>query len=185
MELLKDRIRWAMDHADPPVNQAELARACKVKGPSVNNWLSGKTKSLRGATLTAAARRLGVTSDWLLTGKGQRHLNQSHGTTTPDKHDDVSPVAPESHSAILDPDTLYEALILLRHDEGNGGAYAPRPRADRLAELYRRVFVDGGRLTKAHNAEFEAEVRQRTKGDEDGTELDRRRNAKRDGGRRK
>lgn len=52
------------------VSQAELARACGVKAPSVNGWLSGKSKFLRGENLLKAAARLGVSAKWLAEGKG-------------------------------------------------------------------------------------------------------------------
>lgn len=66
---LSERLKKAMD--DAGVSQAELARACKVKPPSVNGWLSGKSKFLRGENLLAAARALRVSQDWLATGRGE------------------------------------------------------------------------------------------------------------------
>lgn len=65
---LAERIRAAMKASG--VSQAELARACDVKPPSVNGWLSGKAKFLRGENLLKAARALGVSQDWLATGRG-------------------------------------------------------------------------------------------------------------------
>ena len=52
------------------ITQAELARACGVKPPSVNGWLSGKSKFLRGENLLKAAAVLGVSQQWLATGEG-------------------------------------------------------------------------------------------------------------------
>jgi len=69
MTTLADRIKMAM--AESGVSQAELARACGVKPPSIHGWLSGKSKFLRGENLLLAARRLGVSQDWLATGKGE------------------------------------------------------------------------------------------------------------------
>jgi transcriptional regulator with XRE-family HTH domain len=57
-----------MAHAG--IKQVELARACGVQPPSVNGWLSGKAKFLRGENLLRAAQVLGVSQDWLATGKG-------------------------------------------------------------------------------------------------------------------
>jgi len=54
----------------PKVTQAALARACRVKAPSVNDWLSGKTKSIEGENLLNAATFLKVSPLWLATGKG-------------------------------------------------------------------------------------------------------------------
>jgi SOS-response transcriptional repressor LexA len=65
---LSDRLTLAMSSAG--ISQAELARACKVKPPSVHGWLSGKAKFLRGENLLLAAAALGVNQQWLATGEG-------------------------------------------------------------------------------------------------------------------
>jgi len=75
--MLKDRLRLAMD-GPPRVPQVDLARACGVSGPTVNDWLSGKTQTIKGPYLLACARYLGVSADWLATGKGpMRSLSES------------------------------------------------------------------------------------------------------------
>ena len=66
---LAERLLKAMEHAG--LSQADLARACDVKPPSVNGWLSGKAKFLRGENLLKAAAALGVNQKWLATGEGQ------------------------------------------------------------------------------------------------------------------
>lgn len=69
MQTLQERLKFAM--AGPPkVSQASLARACRISPPSVNDWLSGKTKSIEGANLLNAAAHLHVLPLWLATGKG-------------------------------------------------------------------------------------------------------------------
>jgi len=65
--MLSERLKLAMSAAD--VTQSELARACGVKPPSVHGWLSGKSKFLRGENLLAAAKFLGVSQEWLASGK--------------------------------------------------------------------------------------------------------------------
>ncbi|WP_197328698.1 LexA family transcriptional regulator [Ralstonia syzygii] len=70
--MLSERLQLAMKEAG--VSQAELARACGVKPPSVHGWLSGKSKFLRGENLLAAARALNVSQEWLATGKGPMRL---------------------------------------------------------------------------------------------------------------
>jgi SOS-response transcriptional repressor LexA len=52
------------------ITQAELARLCDVKPPSVHGWLSGKSKFLRGENLLQAASALKVNQQWLATGEG-------------------------------------------------------------------------------------------------------------------
>lgn len=72
---LKDRLTIAMKSAG--ISQAELARMCGVKPPSVSGWLSGKAKFLRGENLLAAANALNVSQQWLATGEGaMKPLNQ-------------------------------------------------------------------------------------------------------------
>ncbi len=66
--MLSERLRLAMDAAS--MSQAELARQVGVKPPSINGWLNGKAKFLRGENLLAAARALQVSQEWLATGKG-------------------------------------------------------------------------------------------------------------------
>lgn len=79
--MLSERLQLAMREAG--VSQAELARACSVKPPSVNGWLSGKSKFLRGENLLAAAKALGVSQNWLATGKGPMHTRQGDENTEP------------------------------------------------------------------------------------------------------
>jgi transcriptional regulator with XRE-family HTH domain len=70
---LKERLSVAM--RDASVTAADLARACKIRPPSVSDWISGETKSISGKNLLAAARCLGVTPEWLSTGHGPRHAS--------------------------------------------------------------------------------------------------------------
>ncbi|MBL8511886.1 MAG: helix-turn-helix domain-containing protein, partial [Betaproteobacteria bacterium] len=72
--MLADRLKKAMEAAN--VSQAELARACGVKPPSVHAWMSGEAKSLRGQNLLIAAERLGVSEAWLSSGRGQMKTQQ-------------------------------------------------------------------------------------------------------------
>nr|WP_122302276.1 S24 family peptidase [Pseudomonas amygdali] len=55
----------------PKISQAALARACGVTAPSVNDWVSGKTKTIEGQNLLLAADFLQVVPLWLATGKGR------------------------------------------------------------------------------------------------------------------
>lgn len=66
---LAERLLAAMEHSG--LSQADLARACGIKPPSVNGWLSGKSKYLRGENLLKAASALGVNQQWLATGEGK------------------------------------------------------------------------------------------------------------------
>jgi phage repressor protein C with HTH and peptisase S24 domain len=68
MSTLAERVALAMQKSG--ISQAQLARAAGVKPPSVNNWLSGATKELKGRSAILAARAMGVSSHWLTTGRG-------------------------------------------------------------------------------------------------------------------
>lgn len=69
MTTLQERLILAMS-GPPRVTQAALARACGIRAPSVNDWISGKTKTIEGQNLLAAADFLKVLPMWLATGKG-------------------------------------------------------------------------------------------------------------------
>lgn len=93
MELLKDRLALAMK-GPPRVTGADLARACKIKPPSVSDWLSGETRAIKGKNLLAASQLLGVNAEWLASGRGPMRRDVAHG-------DHATPVAsaekPTSH----------------------------------------------------------------------------------------
>ncbi len=81
MTTLQERLKLAM--AGPPkVTQAALARACGIRAPSVNDWTSGKTKTIEGQNLLIAADFLKVLPMWLATGKGP--MRKGSGGTQPD-----------------------------------------------------------------------------------------------------
>lgn len=67
---LSERIKERM--AATGLNNAQLAAAAGVKQPTSFNWGSGKTQKIKGEPLLLAARALGVTPEWLSTGKGPK-----------------------------------------------------------------------------------------------------------------
>lgn len=67
MNTLADRLKQAMDEA--AVKQVDVARAAGIKPPSVADWLTGRTKNIRGANLVSVARYLNVSEAWLADGK--------------------------------------------------------------------------------------------------------------------
>lgn len=78
MNTLADRLKSAMNESG--VRQLDLARACGISAPSVNNWLSGKTRALKGVTLHKAAALLGVNELWLAEGIGPKSRTDTVGT---------------------------------------------------------------------------------------------------------
>lgn len=70
METLGERIKDAL--ASSGKSQAGLAAACGVSAPSVSDWVSGKTKSMKARTAIRAAEYLGVSLTWLTEGRGKK-----------------------------------------------------------------------------------------------------------------
>lgn len=70
------------------MTQKQLADAVGVKPPSVNAWLSSKSKFLRGENLLRAAKALGVSEVWLAEGKGPMRPPPPGGASA-DGHVDV------------------------------------------------------------------------------------------------
>lgn len=68
MLTLADRIQHALDVRGKKA--ADLARACGVRPPSVSDWLTGETKSLKAHTAIKAAAFLSVNIAWLTQGVG-------------------------------------------------------------------------------------------------------------------
>jgi transcriptional regulator with XRE-family HTH domain len=56
-------------------NQSELAKACGIKEPSVSGWFgkgSRPTRMISGDNLVSVAKFLGLTPEWIITGKGKK-----------------------------------------------------------------------------------------------------------------
>lgn len=69
MTLLLDRIKQAIGYSG--LKPSEIAQRSGVSKQVVNGWLSGATKTIRSTHLFPAARTLGVSAEWLSSGKGQ------------------------------------------------------------------------------------------------------------------
>lgn len=157
---LKDRLLQALKEA-PDVRQVDIASACGIREASVSDWFTGKTKTIAGMNLIRAARVLNVNPEWLGTGRGAMRLNPSPSATEGEKNS-YPLMTPETQSARLDVPTLHEALTLLLHDEEQAGELPTlMARTERLAELYRRVAADGGRLSAAGYKQLGEEIEQR------------------------
>lgn len=71
MNSLKDRLEWAMSQDwNAGKTDADLARAAGVKPPSIADWKSGDTKTLKAEPAIRAAMFLGVSPLWLACGAG-------------------------------------------------------------------------------------------------------------------
>lgn len=70
MSTLKQRFALLMKER-PDISQADLARATGAKPPSVNDWFSGETKSMKAGTAAKAAQLYGCSALWLSDGTGE------------------------------------------------------------------------------------------------------------------
>jgi transcriptional regulator with XRE-family HTH domain len=68
MKSVRERIRTAMRRAG--VTQGQVAEACGVSGPAVNQWLTGKTRNVDPRYLADVAACTNSSLNWLMTGKG-------------------------------------------------------------------------------------------------------------------
>lgn len=68
MSPLAKRLQLCLDSTGH--TKADLARACKVRPPSVSDWFSGESKTMRSDALLRAAEFFGVNALWLATGEG-------------------------------------------------------------------------------------------------------------------
>lgn len=63
------------------MTQKALAKAAGVKQPSISELETGETKVISGDTLVAVAGALGVRSEWLVNGRGERDASPVHEVT--------------------------------------------------------------------------------------------------------
>ncbi|MCG9026732.1 helix-turn-helix domain-containing protein [Laribacter hongkongensis] len=66
---LSDRLKLAL--AQSGKTRAELTKHIGIKAPSMTAWLDGTTKNIKSENLLKAAAFLGVSAEWLVSGKGE------------------------------------------------------------------------------------------------------------------
>lgn len=128
MTTLTERLTLAMSRRG--ISQAELARQCGVKQPSVHGWLSGKSKFLRGENLLKAASVLQVSEEWLATGDGPMEPGEK-------------PKHPQSQSARPDPAILVATQEFLDRAFGAlGKTFSLKAEAELFADVYEWIAED-------------------------------------------
>jgi transcriptional regulator with XRE-family HTH domain len=66
---LEERFKFARQQAG--LTQAELSRAIGISKSAVSQIESGKTRNLKAATLVALERVSGISSQWIVNGRGE------------------------------------------------------------------------------------------------------------------
>lgn len=128
MNTLAERVKERM--AVMGLNNAKLALAAGVKPPTSYNWGSGKTLKIKGDPLLLAAAALGVTPEWLNSGKGKKYPDEA----TTAAHHVAESVVPYRRSTDCDEWTT-EAIKLmqsLRPDQREGALAALRTHIQNL-----------------------------------------------------
>lgn len=113
--------------ADPTKTPAGLARACGIKSGSVSGWFGkGKpTKMISGDNLVAAAAYLGVTPEYIMTGRGRSRSGDSARSVS------------ESKETRLDPAMLAEtAAAISRVYERAGKVFKLEQDPERFLQAY-------------------------------------------------
>lgn len=127
MTTLQERFEAAWKHRlktlgpGESISQAELARVCGIKAPSVSGWFSGASKNIDGVNLIKAARYLRVRPEWLAL--GEKPMT------------DAEPV-PAASPTPLEAITLVEAaeaLAVHMHDMDDVARAAAAPLLTRMA----------------------------------------------------
>ncbi len=98
MQSLQQRIAECMRRR-PDLSQADIARACRVRTPSVADWINGKTKTLKPEPARLGAALFGCDQNWLATGTGR-----------PRWHDTEPHVPGVAHSMSYQPITLPQKI---------------------------------------------------------------------------
>ena len=75
MTTLANRIKKL--RTEKKLTQAELGNLIGVHKSSVSQWENGLTKKMDGENLVRTAKALGVTPEWLSTGKGEKQIMQT------------------------------------------------------------------------------------------------------------
>lgn len=189
MTTLGTRLRQARTEAK--LTQEQAAVIAGVSKQAISHIENDRTKNPEAATLEPLSRRLGVSLNWLMTGKGSPRPDSGNSgerrVETVDKPSTRSALA--SQFLRIDPEILLEAETWSRIFEANdGGGWPDLRRKQKEAEVYALIVADGGRLSAQHHADFLQEMTELARkrsggGDERGEESAGQPAARRIGGR--
>lgn len=77
--MFSERLKLAMQQAG--VTQAQIAKACGIKPPSVHAWLNSNSEP-SGNNLLKLSKALNVSGQWLIQGKGSMRDDATEGNVT-------------------------------------------------------------------------------------------------------
>ncbi|HAF64546.1 MAG TPA: hypothetical protein DCL09_01310 [Sutterella sp.] len=130
--------------------KVELANACGIKPPSINNLCSGKSQSMMAATALRMARFFNVSYSWLVFGEGSREPSDPDAPVEPGP--DVKQYVPliswvqaGNPSGVILDDSV-EKIPSIRHM--SDGSFALRVRGESMLPLFVEgdiIFVDPAR----------------------------------------
>jgi hypothetical protein len=151
MEPWAKRVRELLDEGRPlGLNDAGLAKACKAKQPSIWQWFKAPkgrqtTKNLTAINAVRAARYLGTTAEYIVTGQGSRR---------------------QSQNTELDLSMLQSAIVSVKkHLRARGLELDVFVAAPMIAYAYRERMKLPRELSQAEYAEFDSAIADRLRGE--------------------
>lgn len=127
----------------------------------ISQYMNGRA-ALNYRAVRFFAKALGVPESAIRTDLPEQALNASPGAMPSENYS-----RPSSQPAGLSAPILHEALTLLQHDIEQAGEFPTLlARTERLADLYRRIEADGGRLSADGYKQLGEEIEQRRGKDE-------------------
>ena len=172
MTTLGTRLRQARIEAQLSQEQAGLLAG--VSKQAISHIENDRTKNPEAATLEPLSRRLGVSLQWLMTGKGSPRPDSgragSSGVETVSEPSTSGALASQFLS--LDPEILLEAERWASiFATAAWGQWSDLQRKTKEVEVYSAIVADGGKLSDKHHADFLRELselaQRRTGGDGD------------------
>lgn len=136
------------------LSQEQAGKVAGVSKQSISLIESGRTADPKVSTLEPLARRLGVSIQWLMTGKGQpRSDSSSSGNSTVTESSQLAGLA--SQAGGLNAEILLEAeRWALLFERAEGLKYSGLQRMTKVSEVYGDILADGGKLSDARHEEY-------------------------------
>lgn len=141
MNTLSDRISWILKNFG--ISQSDLARIAKIKQPSVNAWVSGKSETMKADVALAICDTLSISMKWLIKGEGSPTLEEN---------------AEPKNVSICEPNEDYEMIKVFKIQCAAGNGYEPPtylPDIEAEPKSYRRSWIQKHHLSPSKLKVFE------------------------------